>query len=287
LIRRSVISALLLAALQAICVTPCVAYPVTVKDARGKSVVIRSAPRRIVSLTPNNTEILFALGLGDRVVGVNSWSNYPPAALKKAKVGDRIISVEKVVSLKPDLIVAHAVLNDSYIKQLETLHKTVIAIDPKTYGQVMSDITMLGRATGQTKQAAAIVKRMCAAVDKVRKRTAGRRGPNVLVEIQPNPLWAAGPGTLVDEMLGYCHARNVAFDSKSGFNEYPVELAVSHKPDVIIAGKREGKFFLTSPLWRNATAVRNKRVYEMDFDLLVRPGPRLADGLLRLSEVLR
>ena len=266
---------------------PCAAYPVTIKDARGKSIVIKSAPRRIVSLTPNNTEILFALGLGDRVVGVNSWSNYPPAALKKPKIGDRIVSVEKVVSLKPDLIVAHSVLNDSYIKQLETLHKTVIAIDPKTYGQVMSDITMLGRATGQTRQAATIAKRMRATVDKVRKRTAGRRGPNVLVEIQPNPLWVAGRGTLVDEMLGYCHARNVAYDAKPGFNEYPVELAISHNPDVIIAGKKEGKFFLTSPVWVGVNAVRNKRVYEMDFDLLVRPGPRLADGLLKLSEILK
>lgn len=266
---------------------PCIAYPVTVKDVRGKAVIIKSAPQRIVSLTPNNTEILFALGLGNRIVGVNSWSNYPLAATKKAKVGDHIISVEKVISLKPDLIVAHAVLNDTYIKQLETLRRTVIAIDPKTYGQVMADITMLGHATGQNKQAAAVVKNMRAAVEKVRKRTAKRRGPNVLVEIQPNPLWAAGPGTLVDEMLGYCHARNVAHDSKSGFNEYPVELAVSHKPDVIIAGKKESRFFLTSPLWRNAPAVRNKRVYEMDFDLLVRPGPRLADGLMKLEDVLK
>lgn len=266
---------------------PCFAYPVIVKDVRGKDVVIKSAPQRIVSLTPNNTEILFALGLGNRVVGVNSWSNYPPAARKKSQVGDHIISVEKVVSLKPDLIVAHAVLNDSYIRQLETLHKTVIAIDPKTYGQVMSDITMLGRATGQTKQAAAVVKKMRTAVDTVVKRTSGRRGPNVLVEVQPNPLWVAGPCTLVDETLGYCHARNVARDSKSGFNQYPVELAISHNPDVIIAGKNESKFFLTSPLWRSATAVKNKRVYEMDFDLLVRPGPRLADGLMRLSDILK
>jgi len=263
------------------------AHSVTVKDARGKTVAIKSTPRRIVSLTPNNTEILFALGLGPRLVGVTAYCDYPPAAKKKPKIGDRTISVEKVVALKPDLILAHAVLNDDYIRRFEALGMTVIAIDSKTYGNVISDIAMIGRATGTTAQAAKVVRRMKAAVAKVKALKAPKKRLNVLVVVQPSPLWAAGPKTLVDEMLRYCGVANVASSAKPGFNQYPVESAVSRKPDVIIAGKGESKFFLTSPLWRGTAAVRNKRVYEMDFDLLVRPGPRLADGLLKLSDLLR
>ncbi|MDO8586561.1 MAG: ABC transporter substrate-binding protein [Armatimonadota bacterium] len=287
--RFSLFALLVLILALAIQAANCAAFPLTIKDARGKAIVIKSAPRRIVSLTPHNTEILFALGLGDRVVGVTAWCNYPPAAKKKPKIGDRIVNVERVLSLKPDLILAHANLNDNYIKQLETLRKTIIALDPKTYEQTMSDIALVGRATGSSEQAAAIVHGMRSAVKKVRGAKAAGPRPNVLVVVQPNPLWAAGPKTLADEMLHYCGAKNVAYDSKSGFNQYPVELAVSRQPDVIIVGTTGGQkeFFLTSPIWRSAKAVKQKRVYEMDFDLLVRPGPRLADGLLKLSRIVR
>lgn len=259
----------------------------TVKNARGKTVVIKSPPRRIVSLTPNNTEILFALGLGPRVVGVTAYCDYPPAAKKKPKVGDRTISVEKVVALKPDLILAHAVLNDDYVRRFEALGMTVIAIDSETYDGVASDIAMIGRATGTTKQATKIVRQMKAAAFRVKSRKPPKKRLNVLVVVQPSPLWAAGPKTLIDEMLRYCGASNVASNAKPGFNQFPVESAIARKPDVIIAGKGESKFFLNSPLWRGTAAVRNKRVYEVDFDLLVRPGPRLAVGLLKLSELLR
>jgi len=264
-----------------------VGYPVIVRDVRGRSVVIKSAPRRIVSLAPSNTELLFALGLGNRVVGVTKSCEYPAAARKKHKVGDQIISVEKVIALKPDLVLAHAYLNDSSVRRLESLGRTVIAIDPKTYGQVISDILMIGRATGRNAQANALARRMRAARDKVAKRkTAGGR-PRVLVVIQTSPLWVAGPRTFVDEMIRSAHGENVACDSRPGFNQFPVERAIARKPDAIIVDKGQGRFFQTSPVWRKTKAVREGRVYEMDFDLLVRPGPRLAEGLLELSEKLR
>jgi len=262
-------------------------YPVVVKDAKGRSVVIRSAPRRIVSLAPGNTEILFALGLGNRVVGVTKFCDYPAAARKKAKVGDQVISVEKVIALKPDLILAHAYLNDLYIGRLEAVGKTVIAIDPKTYGRVMSDISMIGRATGRTLQADAIVRKMRAARDKTLKRKTTGHRVRTLVVIDPSKLWAAGPATFVDEMVRWAHGENIAHDSRPGFNQFPVERAIARKPQAIIVDKGLGRFFRTSPVWRNTKVVRDGCVYEMDFDLLVRPGPRLAEGLLELSKKLR
>jgi len=265
---------------------PVWSHPVSVKDVRGKTIVVRSTPRRIVSLAPNNTEILFALGLANRVVGVTSWCDYPPAARKKPRVGDRAINVEKVIALKPDLIVAHAKLNDAYIGRLESIGKTVIAIDPKTYKEVMSDILIIGRATGRDARATQVVRQMRSSLQKVRRRPLDTRR-NVLVVIQPSPLWAAGPKTLVDEMLGFVRAVNIAHDSQPGFNQFPVEKAIARRPDVLIVGKGEKRFFLDSPIWRDTKAVRDNRVYDMDFDLLVRPGPRLAEGLTKLAAVLR
>ena len=262
-------------------------YPVTVKDARGKSIIIRSAPRRIVSLAPGNTEILFALGLGNRVVGVTKFCDYPSAARKKAKVGDQVISVERVIALKPDLILAHAYLNNACIGQLEAAKKTVIAIDPKTYGQVMSDISMIGRATGRTARANAIVRKMRAARDKTLKRKRAGHRVRTLVVIDTSKLWAAGPATFVDEMIRYAHGENIAHDSRPGFNQFPVERAIARKPEAIIVDKGLGRFFWTSPVWRKTKVVRDGCVYEMDFDLLVRPGPRLAEGLVELSKKLR
>jgi iron complex transport system substrate-binding protein len=128
-------------------ILPSLAYPVTVVDGRGKRVTIKSAPRRIISLSPNSTEILFALGLGARVVGDTAWCNYPPAAKSKPHIGDSKISMEKVIALKPDLILAHAFVNSAYIGRLEAAGKTVIAFDPKTYGEVIADIRMVGHAT--------------------------------------------------------------------------------------------------------------------------------------------
>ncbi|MDO8682000.1 MAG: ABC transporter substrate-binding protein [Armatimonadota bacterium] len=266
---------------------PAIGYPISIKDARGKIVIIKSAPRRIISLAPSNTEILFALGLDDRIVGVTTYCDYPPQAKKKPKIGDRIVNVEKVISLKPDLILAHGRVNDAYISQFEALGKTIIAIDPKTYEQTMSDIRMIGRVTGRSSKASVIVKKMQSVADRVRRAPARKTKPKVLMVIQPSPLWAAGPNTFVDEMVRYAHGSNIAYDSRPGFNQFPVERAISRNPDIIIVGKDQKEFFLTSPVWRGARAVKEKRVYEMDHNLLVRPGPRLADGLLKLAGLLR
>lgn len=268
-------------------VVPALAYPVTVVDGRGKRITVKAAPKRIISLSPNSTEILFALGLGDRIVGDTTWCNYPPAAKRKSHIGDSKISMEKVISLKPDLILAHAKLNISYIGRLEAAGKTVIAIDPKTYDAVMADIRMVGHATGADARAHRIASHMNAVRAQVRKAASKSVRRKVLFVMQPSPLWVAGPGTVVDEMAGYVNAVNIARDAAPGFNQYPSERALAKAPDIIIVGKGEKKYFLSSPIWRQTKAARANHIYEVDYDLLVRPGPRLADGLLQLSRIVR
>ena len=262
-------------------------YPMRVKDARGKIVTIRAKPARIVSISPNSTEILYALGLGDRVVGVTRFCDYPPEAKKKPKVGDTKTSAEAVVTLKPDLVLAHAFVNDTAIPQLEKLGLTVFAIDPKTIEQITRDIGTIGKITGRPKAAEKVATDMRRKIVAVKKARAGKPRRSVLAVVQSNPLWVAGPKTFVDEMIRLADATNVAFDARPGFVTFSKELAISRSPDVIIVGiPADVDYFLKSPEWRDTNAVKHKRVLVIKSELMTRAGPRLADGLGELAKRL-
>ncbi|MBI2842501.1 MAG: ABC transporter substrate-binding protein [Armatimonadetes bacterium] len=244
-------------------------------------------PHRIVSLTPSNTEILYALGLEDRIAGVTGQCTYPPEAKKKPKVGDVKMSLERIVALEPDLVLAHGFLNDSVVRRLKALGIPVMASDPKTFEEVYSDIENIGRATGRTERAEEIVSSMKRTVALIKERKKAQKPPCVLVVVQSSPLWTAGPRTFVQEMLIYAGGENVAGDSKPGFNPFPAEVAISRNPDILVVTRKEDKsFFERNSLWRKTRAVREGRIYLIDPALLFRPGPRLAEGLVQLDRAL-
>lgn len=263
------------------------AYPMRVKDARGKNVTISAKPMRVVSLTPSNTEILYAVGLRGRLVGVTRFCDYPPAVKSKPKVGDMTASVEAVVALKPDLVIAHANLNDSAIRRLENLGICVFAIDPQSLAEVARDIRVIGRIVARPATADSVAKQIERTAAEVKTRAAKHRHRRALAIIQTDPFWVAGPKTFVDEMLRLAGATNVAHDARPGFNPFAKELAISRDPEVILVGRAsEVNYFTRDPAWKHTSAVRNKRVYVVDHDLLVRAGPRLAEGLRRLASRL-
>jgi len=263
------------------------AYPMRVKDIRGKEVLIKAKPVRIVSIAPSNTEILYALGLGDRVVGVTRYCDYPAEAKKKPKIGDMTANAEAVVALKPDLVLAHGMLNSAAIPKLEKLGLTVFAIDPKTLAEVARDIRTVGKVTGKPKTADAVAARIENAIKSVKASRAKKPSIKVLVVVQSSPLWAAGPKTFVDEMIGIAHAKSIAFDARPGFVPFSKEAAISRNPDVIVTGLASDiDFFTKSPEWRTTNAVKNKRIYVINSDILFRAGPRLAEGLKELAKKL-
>lgn len=279
--------AVVIALCMAMAVPAFAAYPMKVKDARGKMITIKAKPMRIVSITPSNTEMLFALGLGDRVVGVTGYCNYPSEAKKKPKIGDMQISAEAVVALKPDLVLGHAHMNDAAAVQLENLGLTVFTVNPKTIDQVMSDLVTVGKIAGRPKTAEGVVQKMKRSIASVKASMAKKTPRKALVVIQPNPLWAAGPKTFLNEMISITRAKNVAFDARPGFVTFSKEVAISRNPDLIVVGiKGDADYFLKSPEWRNTNAVKNKRVIVIDSDITTRPGPRLADGLKALAKAI-
>lgn len=246
-----------------------------------------SVPKRIVSLTPSNTEILFALGLGNKIVGDTSYCNYPLEAKKKPKIGDMNVSIEKVVALKPDLVLAHAKLNSNVIQRLEGLNVPVMSIDPKTLPEVISSIKLVGNRTGASKRANVVAKKMELTIASVKKESASKPKSNVLVVVQSNPLWVAGPDTFVDEMISIVNGENVAHDGKAGFNTFSMETAIARDPDVIVVTNPQDKNFMQkNALWARTKAVKSGKLVYIDPDLLFRPGPRLTDGLKEMEKAV-
>lgn len=269
------------------------AYPLTVTDATGTEVTIKEAPERIVSLVPSTTEILFALGLGGKIAGVDRWSDYPPEAKSKPVVGDLNTDIEKVLAQKPDLVIGGASANRMGVEALRKLGVTVYTVEPKTIAEVEQSIKEIGRLTNAAAKAEEVVSAM------ERKRTAVQaklqeipddRKPLVYVEVAPaSELFTAGEGTFMDELVTLAGGRN-AFRDLSGWAKISSEQVIARNPQVILSTHGVTADVLKEmenrPGWNGIPAVKERRVIAVDTNLVSRPGPRLADGLEQFAKAI-
>lgn len=264
------------------------AFPVTVSDDASRSVTVKEEPKRIVSLAPANTEILFALGLGDSVVGVTSYDDFPAEVASIAKVGDFSgPNVEAVAAANPDLIVATTGVQADTIAKLEELGATVIAIDPQTLDGLYEDIEELGAVTGRKKEAGSVVREMRAEVEEIREALSGTGPVSAFVEIGQNPLFTVGKGTLIDELVAIAGGTNIV--TQPGYVPYSTEQVVKADPAVYLATK--GSMSDPSALAKRAgfeklSAVKNDRIVILEDNLVSRPGPRVVAGLRQIAEGL-
>ncbi|HWO98878.1 MAG TPA: ABC transporter substrate-binding protein [Bacillus sp. (in: firmicutes)] len=274
------------------------AFPVTMKDARGEDITIEEKPKKIVSLIPSNTEVLFELGLNDEIVGVSNYDNYPKEALKKEKVGDMTVNVEKVISLQPDVVFAHGSAMGSSpeaFKQLEDAGIKVFVIEDATsFEQVYNSIITLGTLTGKKAEAEKIVGEMKAEVAEIKEKASTIKEEDrkvVWVEVSGEPeIYTTGKGTFMDEMLTMIGAKNAA-GSEKGWVMMSEEKVVQLNPDVIVTtygyyDKEATQKVLKRPGWKNVTAVKEKKVVDVDSDKVTRSGPRLTEGLQELAKAV-
>jgi iron complex transport system substrate-binding protein len=267
-----------------------------VVDNLGRTVNIVRIPQRIVSLAPSNTEILFALGLGDRVVGVTDFDNYPEEAKTKPKVGGfSTVDIERVVSLQPDLVLAAQIHSQTAIPALEKLGITVLALAPSSLDEVMDDITLVGKVTGQDKMAARLVGDLRKRVEAVTNKTqslAPNQRPRVLYLTWHDPLWTAGSNTFADDIISRAGGQNIAYDL-SGDKVINLETVIYRDPQIIIAAVGMGtgedlpwQYVMTEPRLKATQALLNNRVYRINGDLIHRPGPRLVEALEQMSRFI-
>ena len=270
-------------------------HPGTFTDDMGREVSIDKIPQRIVSHVPSITETLFALDLGERVVGVSDYCNYPPEAGLKPSVGNYFNpSIETIIAQDPDLVITDG-YSEGLIPQLESLGVTCVVIDPKDMDWILKDIELLGRITGAEGRAREVIKSMRDRILQV--TTAAEDAPRVRVFYTfattnlSNP-WTAGPGSFADSLITMASGENIAANAQSAWVQFSIEALCHADPEVILVDASHGTAVMSEeelrahPAWRELTAVKQGRVHIIDGDLVNRSGPRIVQGLEEIAKII-
>lgn len=270
---------------------------ISVSDSRGVQVSFESIPQKIISLTPSDTEILYALKVGDRILAVSEYCNYPEDTGNKQKLptGEKL-NVETLISLKPDvLFLGQMDAMEDQIKQLENAGIKVVITEANTIDGTYKVIEMIGKTVGKSKEATDLISGMKKSFDDIKAEAAGSATRSVYIEVSPLQygLWSCGRGTFVQELLDTISATNI-FSDTEGWSAVSEEQVIERNPDII--------FTTASPLtgiddpvgditgrsnWGVISAVKNGRVYMLDADMLSRPGPRLVNAAEQLLEIIK
>ncbi|MCS4540872.1 MAG: cobalamin-binding protein [Euryarchaeota archaeon] len=270
-------------------------FPLLVKDDLGRSVKISKQPERVISLAPSNTEILFALELGDKIIAVTKFCDYPLNATKKEKIGGfSDINMEKVVALKPDLVLATGGVQEQIVKELERLNITVIALDAKNITEILANIELVGKVTGQEKSAQELTTNMKQRIKKITGKTKDltkAQKLKIYYEVWHDPLMTAGPETFIHNIIELAGGVNIFADAKIKYPRIDPETILARNPEIIITslgamGGATAEQIKTRPGWNKIDAVKNNRVYEIDENILRRPGPRIIDGLEAMAKII-
>lgn len=268
-------------------------HAATISDMLDRPVAVPEGPLRLVSLAPSLTEIVFALGRGDWLVGVTDFCNYPPAARSKLKVGGPVNpNLERIVELRPSLVLTTAEGNPlETVARLERIGIPVFAVRPETYPSIHASIRLLGHVLRREAAAATLIQEIQGRVAGVRRLVAERPRPRVLFLVWGDPLIAAGAATFVHDLIEMAGGDNVVRERTIPYPRLSWEEVVGSAPEVIlVAGHREGPDPPSSAgvwnNWRSIPAVRSGRIVSMPPDTILRPGPRVGDGVERLARAI-
>jgi iron complex transport system substrate-binding protein len=272
-----------------------VSYPAPNKftDEVGREVTIPFPPKRIVSLAPNITEILFSLGLDEEIVGVSIHCNFPEKATSKIQVGSYIsLDFERIVSLKPDLIIATGAGNTrDMVERLETLGFPTYVIFPRNYNDVLRSIGHLGQLVDREKEGLGIVKGMKRRSQRVVELTQGLPRPKVFLQIADAPIVTVGKGSFADDLIRLAGGENIAGKEKEMYPRLGMEEILKRSPEVILISSMNPKGNYSKVLqewsrWKTIPAVKNGHIHLIDSDVVDRPSPRIIDGLEEIARFL-
>jgi len=263
-------------------------------------VKVEGIPKRIVSLAPSNTEILFAIGAGEQVVGVTDYCNYPPEVLElkregrlKTVGGYSTVNIERVMALKPDLVVGAYGNGLQTIETMRAFGLKVVAFNPKNLSDVMESIVKIGKLTGHEREASEVVGDMKRKIEAVKKAVSGKKRVKVAHILWHDPIFVSGRNTFIDELIQVSGGENAfVFD---GWRAVSVEDIISANPELIVVSSGTGmgkgedvvyKWVISDPLLKNVEAVKNGRVFVIDADIISRPSQRLGDAAVELARII-
>jgi iron complex transport system substrate-binding protein len=263
------------------------------KDEVGREVIVLFPPRKIVSLAPNITEILFSLGLDQEIVGVSIHCNFPEKVQSKVRVGSYIsLDFEKIVSLKPDLIIATGAGNTrDMVERLERLGFPTYVIFPKNVEDVIRSVGHLSQLVGREKEGAEIIREMKRRKQKVVELTLGLSRPRVFLQIGEAPVVTVGKNSFGDDLIRLAGGDNVAGNEKEMYPRFGMEEILKRSPEVILISSMNPKGNYQKVLqewsrWKTIPAVKNGRIHLLDSDLIDRPSPRIIEGLEEMARIL-
>jgi iron complex transport system substrate-binding protein len=266
------------------------AGPVAAQDATGETVTLAAPARRIVSLAPHATELLFAAGAGDRVVGVLAPADWPPEAARLVRVGSAAgVDLERIVALRPDLVIVWPYLAPAQIERLRTIGTTIFVSDPRTPEAIALELERLGTLAGTPAAAAGAAADFRARLAALERREAGASTVKVFYEIWNQPLYTVGGGHLISAAIRLCGGENVFASLTAPAPAVGVEDVLAARPEAIIAGTDDSlrPTWLDAWLrWRELPAVAHGNLFVVDANLLHRAGPRFVAGAEQLCAAL-
>ena len=269
-------------------------YPIDITDDSGHTVTITNSTR-IVSLAPSNTEILFAVGAGSRVVGVTEYCDYPPETANISNIGGfATVNVEAVVNLSPDLIFAATQNGEETINQLRNLNLTVVVLNPNNIEDIFSNILLVGNITKNQNNASQVVENMRFQINKITDITndlPDDQKPRVMYIVWDEPLYSAGSDTYPDDLIKKAGGINIV--QSKGWPVMNLESVVAENPQIIFTSSMGNESYaLTNRVLNNTVlartdAVKNGRVFPIaDPNIVERAGPRITQGLAELYEYM-
>lgn len=258
----------------------------------GKAKNLEAKDLRIVSLAPNTTELLFALGLEKNIIGVDSFSDYPPQAKKIEKVGTfSRPNLEKLIYLKPDIVFTTGLEQNPASARLKRFGLRVFIVDPANIEELLEDILEVGRITDRDREARRFVETMRQELAEIKEdvsRSLSQKKPKIFFELWYPPLMTCGRNSYLDELITLAGGINIAADAPRQFSRFSQELVIQRSPDVIILGSMQAeglaeKNILQRYGWGEIGAIKGKRVYsDINPDILLRPGPRVVQAIREL-----
>lgn len=272
---------------------PATAFPRTVTDSSGAQVTLAAPPKRIVSLSPALTEVLYAIGAGDRVVATDRFSDYPEAATRTPKLEYSAPSAEATLAFTADLVIM-TTRQKPELPQFRALKLPVLYLEEAASVQgVLDNVALLGSLTGQDREAQALVTSMRGRIDAVTSKvSAVTQGPRVFLELSPD-LYSAGPESFIGGMLTLLKAQNAARGAPSPFPQLTAEAVITFNPEVVLltdggpdSGGQSATTVSARPGWARVAAVQNKRIHPINGDVVNRPGPRIVEGIETMARLL-
>ena len=266
---------------------------IVITDLKGREITLDKIPERIISLSPANTEILFAVGAGNKVVGITSFCDFPAETKDVAKIGSfEGPNLELIQAAKPDVVLAGGYIQEDFIASLEQLNIPVISTEATDFNSIFDSIALIGKLSGNDQKAAEVVKGIKDKIAEIQDKVKGQTPKSVFYVVWTDPLTTAGSGTFINDVIKTAGGVNTA-EKVEFWAKYSAEELVKDNPEYLFSAlhsTNEGvsmEFFKQSPIFKNLDSVKNGKVHLMSDDNVVsRPGPRIVQAIEEVAKVL-